>query len=91
MSRKKKYSKATVILGPTTTGKTEVALQVARQLDGEVINGDKFYLFSKLDLLTGLSNQFREKEIPFHLYGILEPSAESLPLVDYLLLVNPIV
>ena len=65
MSIKKKYSKATVILGPTTTGKTEVALQVARQLDGEVINGDKFYLFSKLDLLTGCLINLEKKKFHF--------------------------
>ncbi len=89
--KKSNYKKALVILGPTTTGKTEVAFELAQRLDGEVINGDKFYLFSDLKLSTGLSDSFYYNKIPHHLYQILKPAAESLSLVDYLLLVNPLI
>src|SRR3989344_1216928 len=91
MKRKQKYKKALVILGPTTTGKTEVAFELAKRLDGEVINADKFYLFSGLPLSTGLSSLSRQSKVPSHLYQILEPTADGLPLVDYLLLVKPLI
>ncbi len=85
-----KKSKALVILGPTCVGKTEVALEVAKRLNGEVINGDKFYLFSGLPISTGLSASFVEN-IRTHLYGILGVQEDRLSLVDYLFRVNELV
>lgn len=91
MAKRITYNKALVILGPSTTGKTEVAFDVASRLRGELINGDKFYLFSGFPTSIGLSSFFGTKEVPTHLYQILTPSAERLSLVDYLLKVNKLV
>ncbi len=86
-----KYKKALVILGPTTTGKTEVAFTIAKRFGGELINGDKFYLFSGFPTSTGLSSFLVTGEVPTHLYQELEPRVDRLSLIDYLLKVNSLV
>ena len=41
------------ILGPTATGKTQLAAQVARRLDGEVLSADSRQIYRGMDLGTG--------------------------------------
>ena len=72
-----------MIVGPPTTGKTELALTIARKLDGEVINADKFYLFKGFPSTTGLPDFSEYPDIPRHLYEILEPGEEALPTPEY--------
>ena len=42
-----------VILGPTASGKTKLAVQVARALDGEIISADSRQVFKGMDIGTG--------------------------------------
>ena len=69
-----------VVLGPTTTGKTELATELARTLDGELINADKFYLFDRFSIGTGRADIEAHADLPRHLYGCL-PARASLPSV----------
>ena len=62
--------KALFIVGPTAVGKTEVAHEVAKQLDGEIINADSMQLYRGLDIGTAKPSQKLRSELPYHLYDI---------------------
>lgn len=67
------------ILGPTATGKTKLAVQLADYFNGEIISADSRQVYRGMDVGTGkdLSEyNFRGKQIPYHLIDIIEPSDE---------------
>jgi tRNA dimethylallyltransferase len=64
-----------VILGPTASGKTALATQLAYQIDGEVISADSRQVYRKMDLGTGKDlNDYivNQKQIPYHLIDIVD-------------------
>ncbi|MBB5637779.1 tRNA dimethylallyltransferase [Pedobacter cryoconitis] len=64
-----------IILGPTASGKTKLAVSVADALNGEVISADSRQVFKDMDLGTGKDlHEYRigEKTIPYHLINIRE-------------------
>ena len=72
-----------LIVGPSTTGKTEIAFKIAELVGGEVINADKFYLFKGFPSMTGLPDFSRHPTIKHHLYEILNPEEETLEPEDF--------
>lgn len=76
--QKKKYNLIT-ILGPTASGKTSVAANVARALDGEVISADSRQVYRGMDLGTGkdLAEYIIEgQQIPYHIIDIVDAGYE---------------
>lgn len=70
-----KYDLITV-LGPTATGKTSFAANLALKLDGEIISADSRQVYRKMDLGTGKDIDdytINDVQIPFHLVNIKEP------------------
>lgn len=59
-----------IIGGPTASGKSDYALDLAKQVDGEIINGDSMQLYSHLHIMTARPTEMHD--IPHHLYGVLE-------------------
>lgn len=65
-----------IILGPTASGKTRLAVQVAKALSGEIISADSRQIFTEMDLGTGKDlNEYCVDgiQIPYHLINILKP------------------
>lgn len=65
-----------VVLGPTASGKTRLACQLAYELDCEIISADSRQVYKHLDIGTGKDlEEYRinGKEIPHHLINIIEP------------------
>lgn len=65
-----------VILGPTASGKTALAANLARQIDGEVISGDSRQIYRRMDLGTGKDYDDYVVDgiaVPYHLIDIREP------------------
>ncbi|PWS28898.1 tRNA (adenosine(37)-N6)-dimethylallyltransferase MiaA [Pedobacter yonginense] len=65
-----------VILGATASGKTKLAVSVAKELHTEIISGDSRQIFKRMDIGTGkdLSEyNIGGEDIPYHLIDILEP------------------
>jgi tRNA dimethylallyltransferase len=79
-----RYS-ALVIAGPTGVGKSEVALDAARRLGGEIVGADAFQVYRGLDLLTAQPSREAQAEIPHHLIGEIPLTAE-FDVGQYLLL-----
>ena len=59
------------ILGPTASGKTRYAVQMARELDGEILSGDSRQVYRGMDIGTG-KDLAEYGEIPYHLIDIAD-------------------
>ena len=57
------------IVGPTATGKSEIAAEVAREVDAEIVGADAFQIYRGLDLLTAKPNPTTLAQVPHHLVG----------------------
>ena len=67
------------ILGPTATGKTALAVEVAYRLGGEVISADSRQVFRGMDIGTGkdlADYDLHDTHIPYHLIDIYDPGEE---------------
>lgn len=73
------------VLGPTASGKTALAVQLAYHLDGEVLSADSRQVYRRMDIGTGkdLSEYVvKGRPIPYHLIDIREPG-DKYTLFDY--------
>ena len=61
--------KVVLIAGPTASGKSALALEVAEQLGGVVINADSMQVYRDLRIITARPTTDDEKRIPHRLYG----------------------
>ena len=68
-----KNNKMIIILGPTATGKTKLAVEIAEKYNGEIISADSRQVYKYLDIGTGKDLE-DYKNIPYHLIDIIEPS-----------------
>ena len=77
MSSNKKELNFIVITGPTATGKTKVAVDIAYQYNGEIISADSRQIYKGMDIGTGKDLDeyiVNNKQIPYHLIDILDPN-----------------
>ncbi len=61
---------AVVVAGPTASGKSALAMAIAREFDGVVINADSMQLYRELDVLTARPSRDDEACVPHRLYGV---------------------
>ncbi len=66
-----------VIMGPTASGKSALALELAGRLGGEIISLDSMQIYRGLDCGTAKPSTEERKRIPHHLIDILEPAERS--------------
>ena len=64
-------SKIILIAGPTASGKSNFAVNLAKKIDGEIINADSMQIYKQLKILTARPNKKEQKNIRHHLYGII--------------------
>ena len=57
------------ISGPTAIGKSELALNLAKKTQGEIINADSMQVYTELNILTARPSDHDQKIVPHHLYG----------------------
>lgn len=60
------------LLGPTGTGKSQVALELAKRVDGEIVSVDSAMVYRSLDVGTAKPSVATREKIPHHLIDILE-------------------
>ena len=76
--KQKSYDLITV-LGPTASGKTRFAVQLADRLGAEIISGDSRQVYRRMDLGTGKDlDDYRisDRSVPYHLIDIVEPGTK---------------
>ena len=71
-----------VIVGPTASGKSALALELARHFSCEIISGDSMCVYQGMDIGTAKPSQAERQEIPHHLIDIRKPG-ESFSVVDF--------
>ena len=64
------------VVGPTATGKSTLALDLAQAFGGEIINADSRQMYRSLDIGTGKLSPQGRTLVPHHLYDVLNPDAE---------------
>lgn len=62
-----------IIEGPTASGKTQLALQLARELGSEIISADSRQVYRFMDIGTAKPAQAELESVPHHLIGIIDP------------------
>lgn len=75
------------IVGPTAVGKTALSIELAKAIDGEIINGDSMQVYKDLNIGTAKITTEEMEGIPHHLLDIKEPT-ESFSVADYQKLVR---
>ncbi len=78
------------LCGPTASGKSALALEMAAKLDGEIVNADAFQLYRGLEIVSAAPSADELASWPHHLYGVLEPT-ESADAQLYVQLAKPII
>lgn len=71
-----------VICGPTASGKTALAVELAKIYGGEVISADSMQIYTDMDIASAKPTAEEQQGIPHHLVGFLSP-AESFSVADY--------
>jgi len=69
----KKRQKIIVIVGPTASGKSDLAVELAKKINGEVISADSRQVYKGLDIGTGKITKREMKGIPHHLLDVAPP------------------
>ncbi|HVV08639.1 tRNA (adenosine(37)-N6)-dimethylallyltransferase MiaA [Amycolatopsis sp.] len=64
--------KAIAVVGPTATGKSELAVTLAKELGGEVVNADAMQLYRGMDIGTAKVTVEERRGVPHHLLDILD-------------------
>jgi len=64
-----KEKKVILLAGPTASGKSKLALKLAKHFKGEIINADSMQVYKEISILTSKPNPTDTKKIKHHLYG----------------------
>ena len=65
-------SKIILISGPTASGKSSFALNLAKKVNGEIINADSMQVYKQLKIISARPYQKKYQNIKHHLYGFLD-------------------
>ncbi len=70
------------VVGPTGSGKTRLAIDICKRLNGEVVSADSMQIYRKISIATAKPTKEEQEEVPHHLIDILEPW-ESFSVAEY--------
>ena len=65
------------VVGPTGSGKSDLAVNLALELDGEVINADAMQFYRGMDIGTAKMSVAERKGVPHHLLDIMDVTQEA--------------
>ena len=63
--------KIILLAGPTASGKSELAIKLAKKLNGQIINADSMQVYKEFSILSSRPDQKDEKKVKHHLYGTI--------------------
>ena len=75
-------NKIIVIVGPTGVGKTKLSVQLAKRINGEIINADSMQIYQDLNIGTAKIKEEEKEEIPHYLFDIKKVT-EMYTIYDY--------
>src|SRR5512140_3794279 len=62
-----------LIVGPTAVGKTEIAIQLAERMNGEIVSADSRLFYRGMDIGTAKPTREERARVPHHLIDIADP------------------
>jgi len=71
-----KSNKLIIILGPTASGKTDLAIKLAKKFSGEIVSADSRQIYKEMDIGTAKPSKKERKAIPHYLIDIIKPTQE---------------
>ena len=80
-------SKIILIYGPTASGKSKFAIQLAKKINGEIINADSMQVYKELKIISARPSQKDYQNIKHHLYGFRD-AKKNFSTGDWLKLIN---
>ena len=83
-------NKIICVVGPTASGKTALAVELAKALDGEVVSCDSMQVYRRMDIGTAKPTREEMQGIPHHMLDVAEPD-EDFSVSRYCELANPII
>lgn len=69
-------AKIIVIAGPTASGKTEIAVGLARAIGGEVVNADSMQVYRGMDIGTAKPSESEKEGVPHHMLDVVAPDTD---------------
>lgn len=71
-----------IILGPTAVGKTDISVQVAKEINGEIISADSMLIYRYMNIGTAKPTEEEMEGVPHHLIDIIYPD-QPFSVADY--------
>ncbi|HYY24913.1 MAG TPA: isopentenyl transferase family protein, partial [Candidatus Udaeobacter sp.] len=68
--------KLIIILGPTGVGKSEIALELAEAIGGEIVNADSQQVYRHMEIGTGKPSKTDRDRVPHHVIDVVNPDEE---------------
>ena len=70
------------VVGPTASGKSDLAVEICLRFDGEVVSADSMQIYKGMDIATAKPTETEKKGVPHHLMDFL-PDTESYSVAEY--------
>ena len=70
-------SRLIVICGPTASGKSDLAIGIAKEVNGEIVNADTMSLYRNMNIGTAKVMPDEQQGIPHHMIDVLDPSEDA--------------
>ena len=64
-----------VVTGPTASGKTPIAIELAQRFEGEIVNADSMQVYRYMDIGTAKPDAAQRAAVPHHLLDVVDPDA----------------
>src|SRR5262245_10099077 len=61
------------LVGPTASGKTALALELAEALGGEIVSADSRQIYRRMDIGTAKPTRAERRRVPHHCLDLIEP------------------
>lgn len=73
MASAENHKRLIVIVGPTASGKSELAVRIAEACGGEIVNADSMQIYRGMDIGTAKPSEEMQRRVPHHLLDIVDP------------------
>lgn len=74
--------KVIVLGGPTATGKTALSIELAKQINGEIVSADSMLIYRGMDIGTAKPTEEEKEGIPHYMIDVINPD-ERFSVADY--------
>lgn len=72
-----------VILGATGTGKSKLAIEIGKRLNGEIISADSMQVYKGLDIITNKVTEEEQAQCHHHMISFVDPLVSGYTVVDF--------